>query len=231
MLFKEKLYFLKQKKYLLDNNLDNNLLDNNLDNNLLDNNLLDNSRINIIKEYIPNIIKINDEYLIPYNNNNLRFKICNNQIIFIDVFNCELIYGTYIIENMIKIAKKLNIKYIDLQDETYIKINKYQINLSVYSILLYGISWFNKYDFLSIDHLKNIKFNEYIRNLTLTQFKYNINQPIWSVIKYINSYLKKNKYIKYNDEKVLALIELIDLFKNLLKYNNKIIWINKDLLL
>lgn len=223
MSFKKKLFFLKHKKYLDYNNDDYLILDYN---NILLNNCNYDYNFDIIKEYIPNIIKLNDEYLIPYNDNYLKFKINNNELYFINTFYCELIYGSQIIKNIINIAKKLNIKHIDLYDEIYIKINEYNINYSTYYILLHGHSWLNKYNFISIDHYDDIKYNKKIRNLKLNLFDFNINKSIYSVIKYINCYFKKNNI---NNKKILILIKLIDLFKKLLKYNNKLRWINKDL--
>lgn len=219
MLFKEKICLLKQKK-----NLDDNFLEE-----ILCNNYISNIQINVIKEYIPNIIYVtNNEYSIPYDNQYIKFKINDNKLFFINVFNCDLINGKIILENIIKIAKKLNIKYIDLQDESIIKINKFQISLPIYSILLHGSSYFNKYDFFSIDNLTEINFNKDIRNLTLDKFNYNTYNSIHVVIKNINYYFKKKKSINNNDEKVIELIKIIEIFKNLLKYNNKLRWINKD---
>ena len=130
-----------------------------------------------IQQYFPNIIKIEENtYRIPCSNEykSTDFSIIDNIITLSYLYKCEAISGTEILLKLQKMAIDLKIIYIELQDASVIQINdcidECSYSLSIYYILLYGISWYNKYGFISSDHVKNNIYNNEKRKLPFNKF-------------------------------------------------------------
>jgi len=144
--------------------------------------------LSIIQKYFPNIIEIDkNKYRIPCIEkvNSTDFEIIDNKINLSYLSKCDVTSGSEVLLKIIDLAKELKIKYINLQDASVIKIeNKYvdpknpkkvrtiecEYNLSKYSILINGISWYNKYKFFSDNHSENVKHNNIKRNLPFRIF-------------------------------------------------------------
>lgn len=168
-----------------------------------------------IQKYFPNIIQLNkNEYRIPCieKSNSTDFEIIDNKINLLYLFKCEVTSGTDILLKIIEMTKELKIKYIDLQDASVIKIeNRYidpldpkkvnikecEYSLSKYLILINGISWYNRYNFFSDDHLENVEYNNKKRELPLDIF----------IREAINNYdMEQQKLDKHNIKSVKKII-------------------------
>ena len=141
--------------------------------------------LSIIQKYFPNIIELNkNEYRIPCIEkiNSTDFEIIDNKINLSYISKCDVISGSDILLKIIDLARELKIKYINLQDASVIKIENNNVDptdsktieceysLSKYSILINGISWYNKYKFFSDNHSENVKHNNIKRNLPFRIF-------------------------------------------------------------
>ena len=86
-----------------------------------------------------------------------------------DQLSCTL-SGTYILHDLIKVAKHLNYKIFvgtDLSNLTLSNLGKTTVDLAHYKILLDGQSFYNKAGFHSVDHDKNVAHNKQIRELNV----------------------------------------------------------------
>ena len=85
--------------------------------------------------------------------------------------DCKLT-GTDILGRLTKTFRTHNIQPVQLYDVAKIHIvidgNPEQIKLSTYSILLNGISWYNKYGYLSDTHEKEVANNNKVANSYIT---------------------------------------------------------------
>ena len=136
----------------------------------------------IIKKYIKlPIIKQSNKYIIQCNiSSNTIFTIEDDHIDLLFIYKCGLIKGKDLLESIINIAKEIK-KNIKLYDYSlYYFSDDCSIQLSYFYILMYGISWYNKFGFISIPHDEYglelpqydeiICKNEIIINYTLDKF-------------------------------------------------------------
>ena len=169
-----------------------------------------------IKEYFPNIIKLEENtYRIECSTEykSTDFTIINNSIKLLYLYKCEVNSGTEILLKIKKMAIELNITYIDLTDASIIEIddciNICSYSFATYYILLYGISWYNKYGFVSTTHYEDKTYNNKIRKLPFNKFieqainKYDIE--LLEIYKY-----KKKKLTKYNFKSSKNIIRKIE---------------------
>ena len=72
--------------------------------------------------------------------------IYNNELYIMQIYNCIILTGNQIIQNIINIAAILEINNINLEDGAIIKCinNSYQFNIYLLTILQTGRSWYNK---------------------------------------------------------------------------------------
>ena len=111
-----------------------------------------------------------EEHCIWFSINKLEKKLYN---IFLN--RCSLLSGPEILDILEKIAKKFNLSEIHLIDASHISIisltNKiYSISLTNMYILSEGISWYNKYGYISKSFNEEKDYNKIIMELPLSEF-------------------------------------------------------------
>lgn len=170
------------------------------------------------------------------------------KILNIDELHKCVLNGRKSLTNAIQIAYKLNYKYINLTDASFINYNHSESNsncsvsLKYYNILLKGYSWYNKYGFYSdtheqeqieIDRIRNSyfymiiyefceydddKYNIFMKTLNY-YLKINIYKKTKNVFKDIEKIRKKLKTAYQKDDFYCYLSELVDFFSKYLSYN------------
>lgn len=142
------------------------------------------------------ITKVKDAYNVIINDGK---KNCVDMTIYIDandmhinhIDKCKFYNGTQIIHNIIDFAKEMQIKKISLQDKSSITINRCEFPLSYYYILINGMSWYNRFGFVSKNFEEEQIVNSRIPNMTLNEFKMellvNYNQKRMQSIQSIQS--------------------------------------------
>jgi hypothetical protein len=124
----------------------------------------------IVRKYFTNLHRDDTEYTIscPDEDSSSIFSIDDVvHIIFLSA--CGKVSGKSILNKIIQIAIELN-KNITLHDISTIEAGECKYSLPHYSILSTGISWYNKFHFVSPQHLENVAYNEKIRMLPLDEF-------------------------------------------------------------
>lgn len=176
-------------------------------------------------------------YTIKINNLSLNYNIVNHNLL-LPALNYDVLTSINIIEQFIILSKELNTKSIKIQDNSFVKINSFKYDLSIYCIILTGYPFYTRYGFISDDHNEELLFNKNIRNLpfnifmdqTINENKFKrifpepcFNNSIKNIMKFINQYLEiNNGKLKYNNPIILLLLEIINKGKQLIKYNNKL---------
>ena len=156
--------------------------------------------------------------------------IINDDYIYIESLNrCDNISGTKILNNIYKLAQQLgNIKYIQLEDESYIlKCNK-KISLATIKILTTGKSWYNKLEYKSENYENELELNQQIIEKKYIDFK--------KEILLLSNKSFKQKYLQQINEKQYVLtklkLELKEKEKEVLMYlqqkNKKLLLIRKQ---
>jgi hypothetical protein len=177
-------------------------------------------------------------HTISYDDFLLNYNIVNNSIKLLSPINHNILISIKIIEDLIKLSKELNIKSIDIQDNSFVNIGSFQYDLSIYCILLTGYSFYTRYGFISVNHDEEYLYNKNIRNLPFNIFMNKIinenkfkkffpepyfNNSIKNIMKFINQYLEiNNGKLKHNNPIILLLLEIIKKGKEHVKYNNKL---------
>ena len=89
--------------------------------------------------------------------------IYNNELYIMQIYNCIILTGNQIIQNIINIAAILEINNINLEDGAIIKCinNSYQFNIYLLTILQTGRSWYNKMGFISDNYQNELLQNKY----------------------------------------------------------------------
>ena len=156
---------------------------------------------------------------------------------YVNETNC-LLSGNHILEKLETFAKNIGIFSISLSDGSYIYIDDSQYyNLSVYYILLYGISWYNSRGYVSDKFKKEINHNKNIINMSLNSIKkINKNKDYEILITELKSYdiydtyslnniaIELDKLRKsgiYGYELMKTIKHFVDIIKqnNILEYN------------
>jgi hypothetical protein len=175
-------------------------------------------------------------YTIDYDDFSLDYNIIDNNIRLISSINYQAITSIKIVQDLINLAQDLNIKSLEIQDNSFVIIDSCQYDLSIYSILLTGYPYYTRFGFISDNHDEEILYNKNIRNLPLNIFmkktinEYNFRKiftelcfdsPIKNIIKYINQYFEiNNGKLKCNNPIIIFLLEIINKAKHIIKYNN-----------
>ena len=142
----------------------------------------------IVRKYFTNLQRDDTEYTIscPKEDSSSIFSIDDVvHIIFLSA--CGKVSGKSILNKIIQIAIELN-KNITLHDISTIEADECKYSLAHYSILLTGISWYNKFHFVSLQHAENVAYNETIRTLPLDEFM------VQAKTKYIESKLRSFEF-------------------------------------
>ncbi len=170
------------------------------------------------------------------------------KILSIDELRKCVINGRKSLTNAIQIAHRLNYKYINLTDASYINYlhsesnTNCSVSLKYYNILLKGYSWYNKYGFYSdtheqeqieINRIRNSyfymiiyefcqydddKYNLFIKKLNY-YLKLNIYKKTKNVFKDIEKIRKNLKTVYQKDEFYCYLSYLVNFFSKYLSYN------------
>ena len=149
--------------------------------------------------------------------------------------NCN-ISGSELLYKLYQVAKELNLNIVIPMDHSSFRfgyendINSFQmceIKLSIYNILLKGISWYNQFGYYTPDFESEKIHNEEVRNYTILQY-YNNNT---NLVDWIINYLKSLPYdfTKSIDKntKIKDIIKIIDLIRNDTLQKGKIYCDNK----
>jgi hypothetical protein len=125
----------------------------------------------------------------------IDFDIIYNEYIYINfLLKCNQLSGHKNLEKIVELGKILknitNIKKISLIDGSTIILNKCDFSLSNLHILIYGISWYNKYGFLSVTYENELDNNIKLCELDLIYF------------------LEKSSNNQYNSKKTKMLNEI-----------------------
>jgi len=132
--------------------------------------IIKNENTNIKFTIVPIGKNIYEEHCIWFSINKLEKKLYN-----IDLRRCSLLSGPEILHILEKIAKKFNLSEIHLNDASHISIisltNKiYSISLANMYILSEGISWYNKYGYISKSFNEEKDYNKRIMETPLSEF-------------------------------------------------------------
>lgn len=132
--------------------------------------IIENENTNIKFKIVPIGKNIYEEHCIWFSINKLEKKLYH-----IDLRRCSLLSGPEILHILEKIAKKFNLSTIHLNDASLITIisltNKsYSISLRNMYILSDGISWYNKYGYISKSFNEEKDYNKRIMELPLSEF-------------------------------------------------------------
>ena len=158
----------------------------------------------------------------------LEFNTKKKEIYIENLSKCEL-NGRKNLTNIIKIAHRLNYKYINLYDVSSITYfnsqdpdNKCSISLRLYNILLNGRTWYNKYGFKSYNQTEQNNIIDEVRNTSFWDniFQYSFNNSTSDeVMKMIFSDIINHiqKKYKINIHKLTK-----DVFKDLEKIREKL---------
>jgi len=141
------------------------------------------------------VIKISKKTLIS---DCIYFKIYDDHI-HIELLNrCGDITGTTLLNKIFYLAKKLpQIKYIQLEDKSYILKCNEKISLATIKILTIGQSWYNEHGYKSKYFERELESNKKIINKKYRDFKIEIKQLL--ITSYNEEYLKN---IKLNDKRL-----------------------------
>src|SRR5437868_9695757 len=109
----------------------------------------------------------------------IQFIINNAKMHIESMTLCGKVSGTTILNKIIALAKNINLETIDLVDGSSIYLNKQidnkcYISLSALYILLHGISWYNKFGFISDEYNIEKTENDLIRKLSVSEFIHKI---------------------------------------------------------
>ena len=174
-------------------------------------------------------------HTIDYDDFSLDYKIVNNSIKLLSPIKYDVLTSIKIIKDLLKLDKS-----IEIQDESFVKIDSCQYNISIYCILLTGYPYYTRYGFISDTHEEEIIYNNKIRNLPFNiflesntiineyTFKKNFTElsffsPIKNIMKFINQYLEiNNGKLKCNNPIIILLLEIIKRSLQIIKYNKKI---------
>ena len=100
------------------------------------------------------------------------FTIYRSNIMKINLLQkCDDEKGGSILNKLITIGKKAHVTHIELEDDSHLDCD---IPLAAYYILKYGMSWYNKFGFVSENDKQHRIENERIRNLPLEHFIHEI---------------------------------------------------------
>ena len=132
--------------------------------------IIENENTNIKFKIVPIGKNIYEEHCIWFSINKLEKKLYK-----IDLRRCSLLSGPEILYILEKIAKKFNLSEIHLNDASHISIisltNKsYSISLANMYILSDGISWYNKYGYISKSFNEEKDYNKRIMETPLSEF-------------------------------------------------------------
>lgn len=153
--------------------------------------------------------------------------------------------GKEIMDRLNQSFHELKVPKVTLFDEAKVKFigkdgKEYMIELKKYNILLYGMSWYNRFGYVSQDYVKELEHNREIRNAKLTApFTKKImglcpscnlaNQTYGSLAQLIDHKLreKTGDYVHYleimdlvqKELKATAYLSESDKKKRVLKYN------------
>ena len=144
--------------------------------------------------------------------------------------------GNQCVLNMIEIARLFNIKKIILVDQSQLNIYEKYLDLASMNILANGLSWYNKFGFLSIDHDENYNHNINIINCSFIDMLvcscddldivelfrhhfnyYDVNSPTYQIMSDIKQQLQSNML---SFEQLLIVVMVINHLKQNIKYNN-----------
>lgn len=130
-----------------------------------------------MRSFFDKITKEGNDYVIPCDQDeNSEFNISETSIELSSLSKCGEISGTTILDKIIKIGKELHKENIVLQDASEIKYSPdCRYSLAKYKILLTGQSWYNKFGFVSINHVTDREHNEQQRILPLHEFIDSVN--------------------------------------------------------
>jgi hypothetical protein len=139
---------------------------------------------------------------------------------------CSKYSGTDGLQRIKKLAFLLKKDKIELHDASYIIFivqlgkNKYEKQIKLYClfILAYGISWYNKHNFFSINYTEEIRINNGIINLSINNFLQKCSRLVISkiIITEITAFYKRHssiiRILNLTDENVLNFQILLDEF-------------------
>lgn len=123
-----------------------------------------------IGHHIENKKTYNHNYCLLFNMN------INNKILYdVHLSKCLLLSGTKILNILEKIAKKFRLNEIHLEDASYINIisstnKEYNLSLKNIYILSDGISWYNKFGYISSNFEEEIIHNQKIMEMKLSDY-------------------------------------------------------------
>jgi hypothetical protein len=160
--------------------------------------------------------------------------------------------GTDIVKKIINFGKYINVSAIKLSDGSimYIDNKECMFPLPKFFILTTGISWYNKYGFISKEYQDEIEYNESVRNLSvkdyLTLIDSRSNNQNDSLNKFINLFPEIDPTIHSIGATLSILSERIKGLDNdtcadehvklilhmirsaILKYDDDLVWTNPD---
>jgi hypothetical protein len=170
-------------------------------------------------------------HTIDYDDFSLDYNIINNRIKLLSPIKYDVITSIKILKDLLKLCENL-----EILDESFVKIDSCQYNISIYCILLTGFPYYTRHGFISDTHEEELIYNNKIRNLQFNIFmdsiinEYEFKKiftelsffsPIKNVMKYINQYLEINKKkLKCNNPIIIILLEIIKRGVLIINYNN-----------
>ena len=172
--------------------------------------------------------------------------IYNNELYIMQIYNCIILTGNQIIQNIINIAAILEINNINLEDGAIIKCinNSYQFNIYLLTILQTGRSWYNKMGFISDNYQNELLQNKYFISMKVKDFieqgllnksietkpqyiQILNNKPEWfdKNVQELTNYFIKNKLrssitINCNDDEIIWFIYFLEIAKNIIQYDS-----------
>jgi hypothetical protein len=197
--------------------------------------------ISDITKKFNNIFENIENKQIYYINDNIIFTlICEKKIIFtleiteqnfeIDSFSkCNQVETYFLLNQIINFAKELKLKTITLLDKSYIIIDNYTIDLPMLYILLYGYSWYNKFEFLSLNYENEILINKDLCSYNFNDFIFSSCEEKKKKITIFTYEQIDTKYSIIEDTKLLEIQSLNCSASRLTKYYNNMLEIYKIL--
>jgi len=144
-----------------------------------------------IGPHIENRQTYNDNYCLLFNIN-LNYK----KLYDVDLRKCSSLSGTEILNILEKIAKKFILNEIHLEDVSHINIisstnKEYGLSLKNMYILSEGLSWYNKFGYISSNFEEEIIYNQRIMDMELLEY-------MSLILESNNNYLKEKILSSYN---------------------------------
>jgi hypothetical protein len=141
----------------------------------------------------------------------MKTNIKTKYLIIGSFFKCDNLDSKMILNNIILFAKEIKVLQISLIDASSISFENCHIRLSMLYILLYGMSWYNKFGLISDNYHNEILNNNIKNNLNLESF---IDQALLN---------KKNREINIiNEEYIIELKNYITKINNSNNLNKKL---------